>query len=138
MLRRWTALAIALVLAGCQGQEAARRLTVVVDVGATGSICMDPKGVDLRGVEVSIADREGNLLAQATLGPGRRPTGLPASRVDVCRFEALVQVPERPPLAVTVDGGPPVTYTGRDLDEARWIVSYPASELPGLAPETSP
>ncbi|GBC86296.1 hypothetical protein HRbin12_00282 [bacterium HR12] len=134
MLRRSTALGLTLALAACAGREATRRLTVVVDVGAAASVCEDPGGIDLKGVDVSVADREGNVLAQAALGAGQPPTGPPASLVAVCRFEAVVEVPDRPPFAVTVDRGPPVTYTRRDLEQFRWIVSYPAWELPALAP----
>jgi hypothetical protein len=131
----WVLLGLVLALGACEG-AATQRLTVAVDVAASASVCADPAEVDLEGTPVRVADEQGEELAAATLGPGGEPTGwVPAERIRLCRFEVVVEVPDLPRYAVTVDDGPAVTFARADLERTRWTALYPPAEIPGLAPE---
>lgn len=125
---------LALALAACSS-GATRRITVAVDLAAAASVCDDPAGTDLEGTPVRVADDQGEELAAAALGAGGEPTGwVPAERIRLCRFEVVVEVPDLPRYAVTVDDGPAVTFARADLERTRWTALYPATELPELAP----
>jgi len=125
---------LALALAACSSGTT-RRITVAVDLAAAASVCDDPAGADLEGTPVRVADDQGEQLAAATLGAGGEPTGwVPAERIRLCRFEVVVEVPDLPRYAVTVDDGPAVTFARADLERTRWTALYPATELPELAP----
>lgn len=77
----------------------------------------------------------GEELARATLGPGGPPRGwTPPTRVRLCRFQAIVEVPERGTYVVTVDEGPALRFASSELEGTGWVAPYPSTELPALAP----
>lgn len=130
-----TGLAVLLIALAACGRGAIHRLTVAVDVVAPASVCDDPTGIDLQGTPLRVADDRGEEIASARLGPGGPPTGwVPETRVRLCRFQAVVEVPDLPSYTVAVDDGPAVTFARADLERTRWTAAYPSEKLPQLAP----
>ncbi len=98
----------------------------MVDIGRSGSVCEREAGIDLQGERVVVRDAEGAVVAEGALGPGARPTGPPVPRTRVCRFQATLEVPDRPSYSVRVDGGDEVTYARAGLERGpvAWVVWY--------------
>lgn len=119
-------------LAACQ-QADMHKMTVMVDIAATGSACEEPSGTDLQGEGFTVRDDRGQAIAEGTLGPGGSATDYPVPRTRVCRFRAVVEVPDGPSYSVEVDDGGPLRFTTAELAEGRWVAYYPATRLPALA-----
>lgn len=116
-------------LAACQ-QGDTHQLTVMVDIDRSRSVCESPHGTDLQGEGLSVRDDQGRVVAEGTLGPGGAAIDYPVPKTRLCRFRAVVDVPDSPSYSVKVDDGDPLRFTRSNLARGRWVAYYPGWYLP--------